>query len=79
LDRVGIEQFNPFMRMVLLQSIDQRWREHLAALDYLRQFPTRVRRTVIDGVAPPDMVLPASFSTDNQAALDQLIDANTTA
>jgi preprotein translocase subunit SecA len=36
-DRVGIEQFNPFMRMVLLQSIDQRWREHLAALDYLRQ------------------------------------------
>jgi preprotein translocase subunit SecA len=27
----------PFMRMVLLQSIDQRWREHLAALDYLRQ------------------------------------------
>lgn len=50
-----------------------------AALDYLRQFPTRVRRTVIDGVAPPDMVLPASFSTDNQAALDQLIDANTTA
>ena len=37
LDRVGIEQFNPFMRMVLLQSIDQRWREHLAALDYLRQ------------------------------------------
>jgi preprotein translocase subunit SecA len=25
------------MRMVLLQSIDQRWREHLAALDYLRQ------------------------------------------
>ena len=37
LDRVGIDQFNPFMRMVLLQSIDQRWREHLAALDYLRQ------------------------------------------
>jgi preprotein translocase subunit SecA len=37
LDRVGLEQFNPFMRMVLLQSIDQRWREHLAALDYLRQ------------------------------------------
>ena len=25
------------MRMVLLQSIDQHWREHLAALDYLRQ------------------------------------------
>ena len=37
IDRVGIEQFTPFMRMVLLQSIDQHWREHLAALDYLRQ------------------------------------------
>jgi preprotein translocase subunit SecA len=37
LERVGIDQFNPFMRMVLLQSIDHRWREHLAALDYLRQ------------------------------------------
>jgi len=35
--QVGIEQFNPFMRMVLLQSLDTHWREHLAALDYLRQ------------------------------------------
>jgi preprotein translocase subunit SecA len=34
---VGVEQFTPFMRMVLLQSIDSHWREHLAALDYLRQ------------------------------------------
>ena len=25
------------MRMVLLQNIDSHWREHLAALDYLRQ------------------------------------------
>ena len=48
-----------------------------AALEYLRQFPTHVRRTVIDGVAPPDMVLPASFSPDTQAALDKLIAANT--
>jgi preprotein translocase subunit SecA len=37
LDVVGTEQFTPFMRMVLLQSIDSHWREHLAALDYLRQ------------------------------------------
>jgi preprotein translocase subunit SecA len=36
-ERVGLEQFTPFMRMILLQSIDQHWREHLAALDYLRQ------------------------------------------
>ncbi len=41
-----------------------------AVLEYLRQFPQRVRRAVIDGVAPPDMALPAAFSTDNQAALD---------
>ena len=34
---VGAEQFTPFMRMVLLQSIDSHWREHLASLDYLRQ------------------------------------------
>ncbi len=37
LEIVGGEQFTPFMRMVLLQSIDSHWREHLAALDYLRQ------------------------------------------
>ena len=37
LQRVGAEQFMPFERMILLQSIDQHWREHLAALDYLRQ------------------------------------------
>jgi preprotein translocase subunit SecA len=36
-EKVGLEQFTPFMRMVLLQSIDSHWREHLAALDYLRQ------------------------------------------
>ncbi|MEO7855213.1 MAG: preprotein translocase subunit SecA, partial [Rubrivivax sp.] len=37
LEVVGGEQFTPFMRMVLLQAIDSHWREHLAALDYLRQ------------------------------------------
>jgi preprotein translocase subunit SecA len=37
LERVGVEQFTPFMRVVLLQNIDSHWREHLAALDYLRQ------------------------------------------
>ncbi|WP_298013470.1 preprotein translocase subunit SecA [uncultured Aquabacterium sp.] len=34
---VGAEQFAGFERMVLLQSMDSHWREHLAALDYLRQ------------------------------------------
>jgi preprotein translocase subunit SecA len=37
LEIVGREQFTPFMKMVLLQSMDSHWREHLAALDYLRQ------------------------------------------
>ena len=46
-----------------------------AALEYQRQFPGSVRRTVLDGVAPPDMVLPASFSVDGQAALDALFAA----
>lgn len=46
-----------------------------AALEYQRVFPQHVRRAVIDGVAPPDMVLPASFSPDNQAALDALFEA----
>jgi pimeloyl-ACP methyl ester carboxylesterase len=41
-----------------------------AALEYLRQFPDKVRRTVLDGVAPPDQILPASLSMDTQAALD---------
>lgn len=36
-DLVGTEQFTQFERMVLLQSIDTHWREHLSALDYLRQ------------------------------------------
>ena len=46
-----------------------------AALEYLRQFPQKVRRTVIDGVAPPDMVLPVSFSADGQASLEALFRA----
>lgn len=46
-----------------------------AALDYMRQFPQAVRRAVLDGVAPADMVLPASASGDNQAALDAVFSA----
>ena len=34
---VGNENFTQFERMVLLQSIDTNWRDHLSALDYLRQ------------------------------------------
>jgi len=34
---VGREQMGNFERVVLLQHIDQNWRDHLSALDYLRQ------------------------------------------
>ena len=34
---VGNENFTQFERMVLLQSIDSNWRDHLSSLDYLRQ------------------------------------------
>ena len=37
LDLVGVESFIQFERMVLLQCIDGQWRDHLSALDYLRQ------------------------------------------
>lgn len=46
-----------------------------AALEYMRQFPGSVRRAVIDGVAPPDMALPGSFSPDAQRAFDALLAA----
>ncbi|WP_449411990.1 preprotein translocase subunit SecA [Pandoraea soli] len=34
---VGRESFSGFERSVMLQSVDSNWREHLAALDHLRQ------------------------------------------
>ena len=34
---VGEENFTQFERVVLLQTIDSQWREHLSSLDYLRQ------------------------------------------
>ena len=37
LEKIGKENFIQFERIVLLQSIDSHWREHLSALDYLRQ------------------------------------------
>ncbi|NIC40145.1 preprotein translocase subunit SecA [Aquabacterium sp. A08] len=35
--QVGREHFTSFERVVLLQNIDSHWRDHLSALDYLRQ------------------------------------------
>jgi pimeloyl-ACP methyl ester carboxylesterase len=43
-----------------------------AALEYLRAYPTHVRRVVLDGVAPPDMVLPESDDVDAETALAAL-------
>ncbi len=37
LESVGRENFERFEKTLLLQSIDTHWREHLAALDHLRQ------------------------------------------
>ncbi|MDO8412173.1 MAG: preprotein translocase subunit SecA [Gallionellaceae bacterium] len=36
-DQVGAEVMHQYERMVMLQSLDTHWREHLAALDHLRQ------------------------------------------
>jgi preprotein translocase subunit SecA len=36
-EQIGQDNFEQFERMVLLQTIDTHWREHLSALDYLRQ------------------------------------------
>jgi preprotein translocase subunit SecA len=36
-EMVGAENFHQFERNVMLQSLDTSWREHLSALDHLRQ------------------------------------------
>ena len=35
--RAGDEQFRRFEKFVMLQSLDEHWKEHLAGMDYLRQ------------------------------------------
>ncbi|MBS1154489.1 MAG: preprotein translocase subunit SecA [Proteobacteria bacterium] len=37
LELAGVESFHQFERAVLLQHVDQHWREHLSMLDHLRQ------------------------------------------
>lgn len=36
-ERAGEEQFRRFEKFVMLQSLDDHWKEHLAGMDYLRQ------------------------------------------
>ena len=45
------------------------------ALVYARRHPDSVRSIVIDGVAPTDMAIPASFAVDGQRALDGVLRA----
>ncbi|TDR31280.1 preprotein translocase subunit SecA [Hydromonas duriensis] len=37
INSVGADGFHNFERVLMLQSMDQQWREHLASLDHLRQ------------------------------------------
>ncbi|OZI62175.1 preprotein translocase subunit SecA [Bordetella genomosp. 11] len=37
MEQVGAESWGQFERSIMLQAIDQHWREHLSSLDYLRQ------------------------------------------
>lgn len=43
-----------------------------AALEYLRLYAARVGRVVIDGVAPPDMMLPTTSNDDANSALEKI-------
>jgi pimeloyl-ACP methyl ester carboxylesterase len=46
-----------------------------AALEYVRQFPDRVRTMTLDGVAPAWQKLPISFGVDTYATLVALVDS----
>ncbi len=46
-----------------------------AALEYLRQFPDRVRTMTLDGVAPASMKLPLAFGADARTAIADLVHA----
>ena len=72
---LAVQDFDAVRRALGVDTVDLVGASYgtRVALEYLRQFPATVRRTVIDGVAPPDMALPVSSSTDNQAAFDALI------
>jgi pimeloyl-ACP methyl ester carboxylesterase len=43
------------------------------ALGYAARYPAHVRTMVLDGVAPPELVLGASFGRDAEAALDAVL------
>ncbi len=43
-----------------------------AALDYVRQFPDKVRTVILDGIAPPNWVLGPTSATDGQRAIEAI-------
>ena len=44
-----------------------------AAMEYLRRHEHRVRSVVLDGVAPPSLMLPESFARDAASALEKMV------
>lgn len=46
-----------------------------AGLEYMRQFPSRVRRVILDGVVPPDVRLPQALGLDAYAAFSTWVRA----
>ena len=44
-----------------------------AAMQYLRRYEDRVRSVVLDGVAPPSLMLPESFARDAATALEKMV------
>lgn len=45
-----------------------------AALDYLRQFPDKVRTVILDGVAPPNWVLGPTTAADGQRSIEHIFE-----
>ena len=46
-----------------------------SAMEYLRRYPQQVRTVTIDGVAPPSMALPITFSRDAGAVYEKMLAA----
>jgi pimeloyl-ACP methyl ester carboxylesterase len=44
-----------------------------SAMEYLRRYPSAVRSVVIDGVAPPSLAMPISFSRDAALTYDKML------
>lgn len=45
-----------------------------AAMEYVRQFPDKVRTVILDGIAPPNWVLGPTAAADGQRAIEAIFD-----